>query len=228
MAIPRLFTITILLLLAFLPLCRLHAQERPENIRVVEEYNDGRGYAVRTIEYYQNGKRVRETIRKPVLPPVAERPINPDSVIHDSLYVEVIKSKYKVDVYYKRKRIRSYAAVFGPRPLENKCMEGDRCTPEGVFRIKMKNPNSHYHKFMLLDYPNDSSLVRFNELKKEGKLPPTARAGGNVGIHGIWKGGDELIDLGVGWTDGCVALKNNDIDELYRFLSVGTRVYIRK
>ena len=81
---------------------------------------------------------------------------------------------------------------------------------------------------MLLDYPNDSSRIKFNALKDKGSIPKTAKIGGNVGIHGIWAGGDDMIELGVGWTDGCIALKNKDIDELYSFVGVGTRVVIKK
>jgi lipoprotein-anchoring transpeptidase ErfK/SrfK len=81
---------------------------------------------------------------------------------------------------------------------------------------------------MGLNYPNDSALARFNKLKANGVIPKTARIGGDVGIHGIWPGGDNMIDLGVGWTDGCVALKNKDIEELFTIVGVGTRVYIRK
>ena len=107
-------------------------------------------------------------------------------------------------------------------------MEGDRCTPEGVFHIAGKNPNSKYNKFMLLSYPNDSARIRFNKLKQQGLIPKTARIGGDIGIHGIWKGGDDMIEMGVGWTDGCVALKNRDVEELYTFVGVGTKVVIRK
>jgi murein L,D-transpeptidase YafK len=124
--------------------------------------------------------------------------------------------------------VRNYRAVFGPTPKMNKNMEGDRCTPEGVFHIAGKNPNSKYNKFMLLSYPNDSARIRFNKLKQQGLIPKTARIGGDIGIHGIWKGGDDMIEMGVGWTDGCVALKNRDVEELYTFVGVGTKVVIRK
>lgn len=107
-------------------------------------------------------------------------------------------------------------------------MEGDRCTPEGWFKITNLNPRSQYNKFMLLNYPNDSATNRFNNLKKAGKLPASARIGGAIGIHGIWPGGDNLIELGVGWTDGCVALRNKDVEELYSFVGLGTKVYIKK
>jgi murein L,D-transpeptidase YafK len=107
-------------------------------------------------------------------------------------------------------------------------MEGDRCTPEGWFTIRSKRPSSKYNKFLEISYPNDSALVRFNHLKATGALPETARIGGDIGIHGIWKGGEDMIELCVGWTDGCIALKNSDVDELYSLIGVGTRVYIRK
>ena len=201
----------------------------PKNLRVVEEYKDDKGNLVRVIQYEQNHMRITETITRPPLPAInLHKPINGDTLNKDSVLVMVSKSKYRVEVYYKRKMVRSYIAVFGPRPLENKCREGDRCTPEGAFKIKSKNPASQYNKFMLLDYPNDSSVVRFNALKKSGDVPSGARVGGNVGIHGVWKGGDDMVEMGVGWTDGCVALKNKDIDELYSFVGVGTKVLIRK
>lgn len=107
-------------------------------------------------------------------------------------------------------------------------MEGDRNTPEGMFTITNKNPGSKYTKFMGLSYPNDSAYQRFNKLKATGKIPATARIGGDVGIHGIWKGGDDMIEMGVGWTDGCVALKNRDIEELFSLVGVGTKVTIRR
>ena len=205
------------------------AVDKPSNLKILEEYKDGKGNIIRTIQYDQHHMRITETVIIPIVPVVnLNRPINPDTLNKDSLWVMVSKSKYAVDLYYGRRKIRAYKAVFGPRPLENKSVEGDRCTPEGWFRIKSKNPASKYDKFMLLDYPNDSSIARFNTLKQNGKIPASARMGGDVGIHGIWKGGDDMIELGVGWTDGCVALRNKDIEELYKFIGVGTRVCIRR
>ena len=110
----------------------------------------------------------------------------------------------------------------------NKQMEGDRNTPEGWFTITRLNPNSKYNKFMELSYPDREHYENFERLKQKGVIPKTARIGGNVGIHGIWKNGDDMIELGVGWTDGCVAIKNCDMDELYKFAGVGTRVFIKK
>jgi murein L,D-transpeptidase YafK len=200
---------------------------RPRDIKVLDEHKDKNGNLVRTIQYRQGGALLTET--KIIHPNVSlHMPVNPDTLNKDSIMLVVNKSGYTVDVFYKRRKIRSYKAVFGPKPKENKTMAGDRCTPEGWFKIQSKNPNSKYNKFMLLNYPNDSCLARFNQMKAEGKVPQTAKIGGDVGIHGIWKGGDDMIDLGVCWTDGCIALKNKDIEELYTFVGVGTRVYIKK
>lgn len=198
----------------------------PRDVRILEEHKDKSGNTVRTIQYYQGNNRFTETqILRPVVSVMV--PVNPDTLISDSLMVVVNKSKFTVDVYYRRRRIRSYKAVFGPKPLENKMREGDRCTPEGWFTIRNKKP-SKYDRFMLLDYPNDSSIARFNAMKEKGLIPASARIGGDVGIHGVWKGGDDMIDLGVNWTDGCVALRNKDIEDLYALVTVGTRVLIKK
>lgn len=203
--------------------------EKLQNFKVMDEYKDGKGNMVRVIRYDKGDRRITETIIKPIVPVLnLHIVIKTDTLIKDSVLIMVSKSKYRVEVFYRRRMIRSYAAVFGPRPQENKYMEGDRCTPEGWYKIKNKNPASQYNKFMLLDYPNDSTIARFNALKESGKLPKNAKVGGNVGIHGIWKGGDDMIELGVGWTDGCVAMKNNDVDELYTFVGVGTKVCIKK
>jgi lipoprotein-anchoring transpeptidase ErfK/SrfK len=207
-------------------------EQRPRNLKVLDEHKevkDGITYFVRTVQYDQGSMRVKETIIQSENPGIGTHvAINPDTIKKDSLSIVVEKSKYCLDVYYRRRKVRSYKAVFGPHPENNKIVEGDRCTPEGSFKIQRKNGNSHYDKFMLLDYPNDSAIARFNRFKENGKLPKNARMGGDVGIHGTWPGADDMIDMGVGWTDGCIALKNKDVDDLFALVDVGTKVIIRK
>lgn len=201
--------------------------QAPTDMKILEEHRNAAGDIVRTIQYTQGGKRVTETRTIKQFQPLTQ-PIDPDTLNRDSLFVVVSKSRFVLDVYYRRKKIRSYKVVFGPRPKENKMMKGDRCTPEGKFSVLNKHVSARYEKFIQIDYPNDSSRVRFEQLKKRGAIPANAEIGGDVGIHGIWKGGDEMIDMGVGWTDGCIAMKNKDIEELYRILDVGVKVFIRK
>jgi murein L,D-transpeptidase YafK len=196
-------------------------------IKVLDEHRDAEGNLVRTIEYYKDGSRIRETR---ILKQFAglNTPIDPDTLNKDSLMVVINKTRFVLDLYYKRKKIRMYKVVFGPKPKENKMMKGDRCTPEGKFSVLNKRPSARYNKFIQIDYPNDESRARFAMLKQKGLVPQNAEIGGDVGIHGVWPKGDDMIDMGIGWTDGCIALKNKDIDDLYRFLDAGVRVYIRK
>lgn len=216
-------------LMLILPLAVLHAQPRPTNIKVLDEFKDGKGNIVRRVQFTEGLMRVTQTIIEPIRPSIGLRvPINLYTVRKDSMMIYISKSSYMLQVRYRGRIIRAYKAVFGPNPLQNKLMEGDRNTPEGVFRIASKNGASKYDKFMGLNYPNDSALMRFNKMKSSGALPASARIGGDVGIHGIWPGGDDMIQLGIGWTDGCIALKNKDIEELFSMINVGTKVVIRR
>ena len=201
-----------------------------KNLKVISEEPDGKGNIVRIIQYDQGVMRITETTITPKALPLGSTAVRfrPDTLIKDSVRLVVDKSKHCLMVFYRKRMLRAYKATFGPKPLLDKCMKGDRCTPEGEFKITNINPNSKYNKFMLINYPNENTREKFAKLKSSGIIPKTARIGGDIGIHGIWAGGDDMIELGVGWTDGCVALKNKDIEELYSIVGVGTKVVIVK
>ncbi len=201
--------------------------EQPREMKILEEHKDASGNIVRTIQYYQGNARVTETrIINPFKSLTA--PIDPDTLDKEHLMLVINKSKYVMDLYYRKKKVRSYKVVFGPKPQENKMMKGDRRTPEGWYTILEKHTSNRYQKFIHLDYPNDSARKRFELLKQKGTIPPNAEIGGDVGIHGVWKGGDDMIEMGVCWTDGCIAMKNKDVEDLYRLVDSGVRVLIRK
>lgn len=202
---------------------------RPKDLKVVSEKEDGNGNIIRKLQYTRGSMIVTETIIMPKpLKVGGRRYINMDTVNKDSVVILIDKSHYSLMVFYKRRLIRNYRAVFGPNPDLNKQMEGDRNTPEGWFTITRLNPRSRYNKFMEISYPNSEYRDRFNNLKKRGVIPNNARIGGNIGIHGIWEGGDDMIKLGVGWTDGCIAICNSDMNDLYQIAGIGTRVFIKK
>ncbi len=228
MPLSRILRVSFLTILFCLPLL-LTAQTRPTNIKVLSETEDGRGNTIRIVQFNEGLMKVTQTIIEPKKPKVGVVvPIRMDTARKDSISIVISKSSYVLVVKYRGKAIRVYKATFGPNPMLNKSMEGDRNTPEGIFRIASKNAASKYNKFLGLNYPNDSSYARFNRLKANGVLPASATIGGNVGIHGIWPGGDDLIKLSIGWTDGCIALANKDIEDLYSLISVGTKVLILK
>lgn len=197
------------------------------NLKVLDEHTEG-DYLIRVVQFDQGLMRVTQTIQmpKPATAYVGLMPVRLDTLNKQFLEIQVIKSLHRLVLTYRHKPIRQYIAVFGPNPMLDKQMEGDRCTPEGCFKILTKNPGSKYDKFMLLNYPNDSSYAHFNKAKAEGRIPANAAIGGSVGIHGIWPGGDDMIEMGVGWTDGCIALRNKDIEELFSIIDVGTKVTI--
>ncbi len=80
----------------------------------------------------------------------------------------------------------------------------------------------------MLDYPTPADIEKFNQRKSQGLIPATAKIGSAIGIHGTWPHEDYTIDQYQSWTDGCIALKNKDVEELYQMLDVGTEVIIRK
>ena len=64
--------------------------------------------------------------------------------------------------------------------------------------------------------------------KSRREIPASAKPGGGVGIHGTWPGEDFVIDRFENWTNGCISLKRNDVEDLYSYVPVGTPVTIRK
>lgn len=135
------------------------------------------------------------------------------------------KSQFILTIYYQKQPIKSYPVVFG-KPTGDKLQEGDLKTPEGVFKIKDLYPHSQWSKFIWLDYPNQQSWHKHIIAKQQGTIPLTASIGSAIGIHGVNRGSDYLIDEKNNWTWGCISLKNKDVDEIYSVVEVGTIVTI--
>lgn len=118
---------------------------------------------------------------------------------------------------------------------------GDNKTPLGRFTITWLNPDTRYHRFMGLSYPDIDSASRALEDGRIGeqqwqairrasearKTPPQhTPLGGLIGIHGVGKG-DSKIHRQYNWTNGCIALTNEQIDQLAKWAKIGTTVEIR-
>ncbi len=132
----------------------------------------------------------------------------------------VDKAAHKTYVVRAGRIVRTFNCELGYNSARPKLFAGDGATPEGVYRItKVKPGNSKYYKALLLDYPNDTDRRRFAENKRKGIISRYAGIGKLIEIHG--NGG-----TGRDWTDGCVALANNDLDDLLSFAGVGTPVVI--
>ena len=135
--------------------------------------------------------------------------------------VIVLKEKNTLVLVSKGAVARTYGAEVGANALGVKQRQGDRATPEGRYRIVAKKDHgrSRYYRALLLDYPNAADRARFTAAQRRGEIPRGERIGGLIEIHG--EGG-----RGQNWTEGCIALSNADIDDLYRRVDVGTPVTI--
>ena len=136
------------------------------------------------------------------------------------------KSLKRLTLYYNKQPIKSYPMVLGGNPVGDKRQEGDYKTPEGIFKVRDLYPHTQWSKFIWLDYPNAQSWEKHLEAKKQGTIPVSATIGGEIGIHGVPQGSDYLIDEGTNWTWGCISLKNQDVDEIYGWLQVGTVIEV--
>jgi hypothetical protein len=134
--------------------------------------------------------------------------------------VIVDKSAHSLYLIRKGSLFKTFACELARNPAYQKRYAGDAATPEGKYSvIKVKRRGSKYYKALLLDYPNRSDRERFVEDKANGLIPSGAGPGGYIEIHGM--GGK-----GLDWTDGCVALTNEDMDQLLEYVGVETPVTI--
>jgi len=145
-----------------------------------------------------------------------------------AVYILIDKSDYEFNIYDSEGWYATYPVVFGNNSLNDKKMEGDRNTPEGTFKILSNRIHDKWHRFMAIDYPNKESWEKFNQRKSRGEIPSSAKIGGGIGIHGTWPHEDYQIDRYRNWTLGCISMKNDDLDEVYRFITPGTKVIIRR
>jgi len=132
----------------------------------------------------------------------------------------VDKFAHKCYVYQGGKLKKEFNVELGPRWIGTKQYRGDKATPEGRYHITKKKTRhqTKYYKALLINYPNDEDKVRYSTNVKKGNIPKRG-IGNLIEIHG--DGGK-----GINWTDGCVALTNNEMDRLFELVGVGTPVTI--
>lgn len=137
---------------------------------------------------------------------------------------------------------RVYPRVaLGRRGAANNRQRGDGVTPIGEFRVAWINRSSTFDIFIGLNFPNEEHTERayqrhlididtyyaLRTALSKGDLPPQdTPLGGNIGIHGLGAG-DSSVHQTFDWTKGCVALTNEEIEQLAEWIELGTRVVIR-
>jgi murein L,D-transpeptidase YafK len=151
--------------------------------------------------------------------PVARGRLTAIPLAGDSLVVD--KSDRTLTLYSRGAPVRIYFVALGKNPTGDKQHEGDNRTPEGVFRIANRNPQSKFHLALRISYPDIRHLERARSL---GMAP-----GGDIMIHGLAL---EFASAGNAhrlqdWTNGCIALTNEEIEELWSAVADGTPIEIR-
>jgi murein L,D-transpeptidase YafK len=158
------------------------------------------------------------------------------------MVVVVEKSLNKMTVFYQGKPLKSFLCVSGVNTQGDKQKQGDNRTPEGQFFITDKerlNDDPYLgRKWMGISYPDDvhaqkaleNKLISFNQYQEiiaanEEKVQPPQNTplGGWIGIHG---GREDLTKQGINWTEGCLAMQDKDLEELYGLVQYGTPIII--
>ena len=143
----------------------------------------------------------------------------PSEVKIDRLVVH--KSKRKMIAYSGKTELKSYAISVGFAPEGHKEFEGDGKTPEGIYTINDRNPNSQFHLNLGVSYPNVQDRAN---AKTFGKSP-----GGDIKIHGLPNGSPDFGRFQTlnDWTHGCIAVTNQEIEELFEKVVDGAIIDIR-
>jgi murein L,D-transpeptidase YafK len=122
--------------------------------------------------------------------------------------LEVRKATREMDLIDQGRVVKTYRIALGANPIGHKQRAGDQRTPEGFYAIDYRNPRSQFHKSMHISYPNAADR---SSAEHRGDNP-----GGTVMIHGTGKLPASVREND--WTDGCIAVTNREIDELWAAL----------
>lgn len=134
--------------------------------------------------------------------------------------VKVDKSENKMYLYENGQKVKEYHVVFGGQPEGQKEQEGDQRTPEGTYTLDYKKEDSSFYRAMHVSYPNETDK---EHARQKGVSP-----GGFIMVHGQRNGLGWLAPVmqHFNWTDGCIALTNDEMDEFMSLVEVGTTIEI--
>ncbi|GIU15281.1 hypothetical protein TUM4445_23610 [Shewanella sp. MBTL60-112-B2] len=134
--------------------------------------------------------------------------------------VIVTKSEASMAILRQGKVLKKYRIAMGDNPVGHKLTEGDQRTPEGRYILDYKKSDSAYYRAIHISYPNDEDKLRADAL---GISP-----GGQIMIHGENPNSSLTPEEAqmYNWTDGCIAITNAEMDELWRAIEPGTPIEI--
>ncbi len=135
--------------------------------------------------------------------------------------VVVYKHERRLVLLAHGKELRSYRVALGGEPSGPKIQQGDHRTPEGSYVLDSRNSNSRFYKAFHISYPGPKDVAAARKL---GVSP-----GGDIMLHGLpkayaWVGKAQTLH---DWTDGCIAVSNDEMDEIWKLVPVGTPIEIK-
>lgn len=144
----------------------------------------------------------------------ADKPLHADRVV-------VLKKEHTLQLWNQGKIVKSYKVALGGDPVGPKTRQGDHKTPEGTYVLDSRNAHSQFYKSIHISYPS----ARDREVAHRNALAP----GGDVFVHGLpngygWIGASHRLK---DWTDGCIAVTNDEMDEIWQAVANGTPIEIR-
>lgn len=135
--------------------------------------------------------------------------------------VIVHKKEHTMELMHAGQVIKTYKIALGGNPVGPKTRQGDHRTPEGVYVIDSRNAQSKFHRSLHVSYPNSSDRERARKLG--------VSTGGDIFIHGLPNGYGFVgaAHSARDWTDGCIAVTDQEIEEIWKLVDIGTPVEIR-
>ncbi|WP_372068217.1 L,D-transpeptidase family protein [Vibrio artabrorum] len=139
---------------------------------------------------------------------------------HVVTLVRVDKSKRRMYLLKGEEVIQEYRIALGKQPKGHKRFEGDNRTPEGEYQLDYVMEESNFYRSVHINYPQPSDM----QWAEQNGVDP----GGNIKIHGIKNGERRSPNFiqSFDWTDGCIALTNQDMDEFLKLVKMGTPIHI--
>lgn len=168
------------------------------------------------------------------------------TVANDNQYNLIISKKEQaLRVMQGERLVRQFKISYGKGGKGTKSTVGDNKTPLGIYKITKVKASGRFHYFMQLDYPNlfdtwygyKNGIINATEFKRintaiqNNKIPPQdTKLGGYIGLHGLGNTTEKRLTVHneTNWTEGCIAMTNNEIDKLKQYARVGTKVIIKE
>ena len=133
-------------------------------------------------------------------------------------HIKVEKTARRMTLYQQGQPVRTYDIALGFAPSGDKDRQGDGRTPEGLYKIDRRNPNSSFHLSLGINYPKPEDIAH----ARRGGYDP----GGDIFIHGQPNRLTDLQKIKGDWTAGCIAVTNPEIREIWAVTPIGTTVEI--